>query len=67
MEYDVVGVAMSATRDTYEYDVMAFDGMVLTTRTYTLADVRKMYPTCRNEVDALAWVNAHKIELAQQD
>ena len=65
MDADVVGVAMSATEDTYEYDVMAFDGMVLSVRTYTLSDVREMYPTCRDEVDALAWVNAHKESLAE--
>ena len=64
MNADVVGVAMSATEDTYEYDVMSFDGLVLSVRTYTLSDVRKMYPTCRDEVDALAWVNAHKESLA---
>lgn len=56
-------VSMSATDSTYEFDVHMFDGRSVTTRTLTLDDVRRLYPTAMNEQDALAWVAAN-MELA---
>ena len=60
MRYDYVySVSMTPTDDTYLYDVYRFDGEHVEGVTLTLSDVRRMYPTCMNEGEALIWLNAN--------
>lgn len=57
-------VRMSATADTYEYDVISrqADGTYAFS-SYTFAQVREMFPDVRNSIDALVALQEHGAEI----
>ena len=52
-------VSMCATSDTYVYGIYRFDGSHMLLVELTLEEVRRLYPTLRNNADALVWLNAN--------
>lgn len=60
-------VRMSATPDTYEYDIVlkAEDGSYAF-KTYTLARVHEMFPDIRNNIDALIALQEHGAEILEK-
>lgn len=67
MNFNEYYVRMSATPDTYEYDIAYLlpDGS-LAVRAYTLAQVREMFPGIRNAVDALVALQEHGAEILEK-
>lgn len=60
-------VRMSATPDTYEYDIAYLlpDGSYAF-KTYTLAQVHGMFPDIRNNIDALIALQEHGAEILEK-
>lgn len=60
-------VRMSATHDTYEYDIVYLeeDG-TYAFKTYTLAQVHEMFPDIRNNIDALISLQEHGAEILEK-
>ena len=60
-------VRMSATPDTYEYDIVYLgeDGSY-SIETYTLAQVRGMFPGIRNNIDALIALQERGAEILEK-
>lgn len=60
-------VRMSATPDTYEYDIayLQADGSYAL-KTYTLAQVHEMFPDIRNNIDALISLQEHGAEILEK-
>lgn len=67
MDFDEYYVRMTATPDTYEYDIvyLAPDGSYAF-KTYTLAQVHGMFPDIRNNIDALIALQEHGAEILQK-
>nr|DAQ58513.1 MAG TPA: hypothetical protein [Caudoviricetes sp.] len=67
MKFDEYYVRMSATPDTYEYDIVypLPDGSYAF-KTYTLAQVHEMFPDIRNNIDALISLQEHGAEILEK-
>lgn len=67
MKFDEYYVRMSATPDTYEYDIVYLlpDGSYAF-KTYTLAQVHEMFPDIRNNIDALISLQEHGAEILEK-
>ena len=67
MKFDEYNVRMSATPDTYVYDIVypEADGSYAF-KTYTLAQVHNMFPDIRNNIDALIALQEHGAEILEK-
>ena len=67
MNFNEYYVRMSATPDTYEYDIVYLlpDGSHAF-KTFTLAQVREMFPDIRNNIDALISLQEHGAEILEK-
>ena len=67
MNPDGYRVRMTATPDTYEYDIAYTlpDGSHAS-RTYTFAQVHGMFPDVRNGIDALMALRGHAAEILEK-
>ena len=67
MKFNEYYVRMSATPDTYEYDIVYLlpDGSYAF-KTYTLAQVHEMFPDIRNNIDALIALQEHGAEILEK-
>ena len=67
MDDYIYSVAMTATDETYIYEIYRFDGDKVDTAEVELGELIGRYPSVRNNVDALVFVNEHAAEFFEED